>query len=101
MLFCFSSFWLLKVFRSNRPDVLCKKGGLRNSAKFLGKQVCQSVMVYACIFVSLRRLYSIPLDTRCKLNVYERFTLNPVSRGIHISNENQKHPYRCVLKGGL
>ena len=26
-----------KVFRSGRPEVFCKKGGLRNFAKFTGK----------------------------------------------------------------
>ena len=29
--------------RSSRPDVLCKKGVLRNFAKFTGKHLCQSL----------------------------------------------------------
>ena len=29
--------------RSNRPEVFCKKGILRNSAKFTGKHQCQSL----------------------------------------------------------
>ena len=31
-----------KTFRSSRPDVFCKKGFLRNFAKFPGKYLCQS-----------------------------------------------------------
>ena len=30
-----------KKVRSSRPDVLCKKGVLRNFAKFTGKHLCQ------------------------------------------------------------
>ena len=30
--------------RSSRPEVFCKKGALRNFAKFLGKHLCQSLM---------------------------------------------------------
>ena len=29
-------------YRSNRPEVFCKKGVLRSFAKFTGKQLCQS-----------------------------------------------------------
>ena len=29
--------------RSSRPDVFCKKGGLRNIAKLTGKHLCQSI----------------------------------------------------------
>ena len=29
-------------YRSSRPEVFCKKVGLRNFAKFTGKQLCQS-----------------------------------------------------------
>ena len=29
--------------RSNRPEVFCKKGVLRNFAKFTGKHLCQSL----------------------------------------------------------
>ena len=47
------SFWmviLLEIvwsarqrFRSSRPEVFCKKGVLRNLAKFTGKHLCQSL----------------------------------------------------------
>ena len=31
------------IFRSSRPEVFCKKGVLRNFAKFTGKHLCQSL----------------------------------------------------------
>ena len=34
---------ILKKPRSNRPEKFCKKGVLRNFAKFTGKHVCQSL----------------------------------------------------------
>ena len=33
------------MFRSSRLDVFCKKGVLRNSAKFTGKHLCQSLFL--------------------------------------------------------
>ena len=36
-------FLLLWRFRSSRPEVLCKKGVLRNFTKFTGKHLCQSL----------------------------------------------------------
>ena len=37
-----SHLLMLKV-RSSLPDVFCKKGALRNFAKFTGKHLCQSL----------------------------------------------------------
>ena len=31
------------IFRSSRPEELCKKGVLENFAKFTGKHLCQSL----------------------------------------------------------
>ena len=31
------------IYRSSRPEVFCKKGVLRNFAKFTGKHLCQSL----------------------------------------------------------
>ena len=31
------------MYRSSRPEVFCKKGVLRNFAKFTGKHLCQSL----------------------------------------------------------
>ena len=31
------------IYRSSRPEMFCKKGVLRNFAKFTGKHLCQSL----------------------------------------------------------
>ena len=36
--------------RSRRPAVFCKKGVVRNFAKFTGKQLCQSLFLMAQVF---------------------------------------------------
>ena len=37
------------LLRSSRPEVFCKKGVLRNFAKFTGKHLCQSLFFkYSC-----------------------------------------------------
>ena len=35
--------WHRRIFRSNHREVFCKKGALRNSAKFTWKHLCQSL----------------------------------------------------------
>ena len=43
-LICFNEYFLkISLSRSSRPEVFCKKGVLRNFAKFTGKQLCQSL----------------------------------------------------------
>ena len=37
------SCWLLRCYKSSRPEVFYKKGVLRNFAKFTGKHLCQSL----------------------------------------------------------
>ena len=42
------SLWSVRLlekfsYRSNRPEVFCKKGILKNFAKILGKHLCQSL----------------------------------------------------------
>ena len=46
---------VIVINRSNRPDVFCKKGVLRNFTKFTGKHLCQSFFLNKV--ASLRRLY--------------------------------------------
>ena len=36
---------LLSLPRSNRPEVFCKKGVLRNFTKFTGKHLCQTLFL--------------------------------------------------------
>ena len=33
----------MPLFRSSRPELFCRKGALRNFAKFTGKHLCQSL----------------------------------------------------------
>ena len=43
--------WYSYMFRSSRPEVLCKKGILSNFAKFTEKDLCQSLFfnsMYYC-----------------------------------------------------
>ena len=35
--------FLIKLFRSSRPEVFCEKGVLKNFAEFTGKHLCQSL----------------------------------------------------------
>ena len=35
--------YVWQIFRSSRPEVFCKKGALKNFAKFTGKHLCQSL----------------------------------------------------------
>ena len=50
--------WKIKSCnRSSRPNVFCKKGALRNFAKFTGKNLCQSLLynkvpgLRVCVFL--------------------------------------------------
>ena len=40
---CLMQWWHYWTNRSSRPEVFCKKGVLRNFAKFTGKHLCQSL----------------------------------------------------------
>ena len=41
--YCCFSYIILLTGRSSRPEVLCRKGVLRNFAKFTGKHLCQNL----------------------------------------------------------
>ena len=52
-------FYYYFNFRSSRTEVFCKKGVLRNFAKFTGKQLCQSLFfnkAEACYFIKKEAL---------------------------------------------
>ena len=49
------------AYRSSRPEVFCKRGVLKNFAKFTGKQLCQSLFFNkvaggACNFIKKETL---------------------------------------------
>ena len=41
----FAYSFIVENIRSSRPEVFCKKGVLRNFAKFAGKHLCQSLFL--------------------------------------------------------
>ena len=45
-----------KVLRNSRTEVFCKKGVLKNFAKFTGKHLCQSFFFKDNYFVEHRRV---------------------------------------------
>ena len=58
----FSPVWVWSLVRSSHPEVFCKKGVLRNFAKFAGKHLCKSpffnkvagLRPKTCIFIKKR-----------------------------------------------
>ena len=57
--------------RSSRPEVFCKKGGLTNSAKFIGRHLCQSlflIKLQASGFIKKKRLAQVFSCEFCKIS---------------------------------
>ena len=69
-------------FRSSRPEVFCKKGVLRNFAKFTGKHLCQSLFFnkvaglwpLACNFIKKEILAQVFSREFCKISKNTFFT---------------------------
>ena len=75
-LFSYTNFQLRMLLsrniRSNRPEVLCKKGVLRNFVKFTGKQLCQSLFFNKVAGLRPATLLKKRLWHRCfPVNFYE------------------------------
>ena len=49
---------LFKVMQSSRPELFCKKGVLRNFAKFTGKHRCQSLFFDKVVGEILAQVFS-------------------------------------------
>ena len=60
---------ILFYFRSSRPEVLCKKGVLRNLTKFTGKHLCQGLTLFKksllrrCFLVNFVKFLRTPFFT--------------------------------------
>ena len=70
---CLAGFWIQlwnTRCRYSRPEVFCKKGVLRNFAKFTGKHMCQSF-----IFNKIAGWH------RCFLGDFEKFLKTPFLKG--------------------
>ena len=56
-------YFSVEKYRSSRPEVFCRKGVLRNFAKFTGKHLCQSLffnketlaLVFSCKFCEISK----------------------------------------------
>ena len=67
------------IYRSSRPEVFCKKGVLRNFAKFTGKHLCQRLFLNnvaglrpnACNFIEKETL---PLVFSCEFHEISKNT---------------------------
>ena len=79
-----------EIYRSRRPEVFCKKGVLRNFAKFTGKHLCQRLFfikkktlaqVFSCEFCEISKntfSYRAPLVAASKFSnssLLKKFTL--------------------------
>ena len=52
---CIIAKWI-NLFQKQSPDIFCKKGVLRNFAKFTGKHLYQSLQPKACNFIKKETL---------------------------------------------
>ena len=53
------------MLRSSRPEVFCKKGALKNFAKFTGKHLCQSLFFNKVVGLWPTTLFKKRLWHRC------------------------------------
>ena len=65
------------MLRSIRPDLFCKKGVLRNFAKFTGKHLCQSLFFNKVTGLSPATLLKKRLWHRCFLANFTKFLRTP------------------------
>ena len=66
-----------KGFRSSRPKVFCKKGVLRNFAKFTGKHLCQRLFFNKVAGLSPATLLKRSHWHRCFPVTFEKFLRTP------------------------
>ena len=78
---CFSGIGQCKiartVYRSSRPEVLCKKGVLRNFTKFTGKHLCQSLFFSKVAGLRPATLFKKRLWHRCFPVNFPKFLRTP------------------------
>ena len=71
------------ILRSSRPDVFCKKGVLKNFAKFTGKHLCQSLFFNrvaggACNFIKKESLAQVLSCEFCEISKSTFFYRTPL-----------------------
>ena len=95
---------LMSLFRNSRPEVFCKKGVLRNSAKVTGKHLCQSLFfkketltqVFSCEFCKISKntfFHRTPLEAASEYYFWliQRKLLKQVSTGMAIWDHPSVH----------
>ena len=65
-----SSGWLWSSDRSSRPEVSCKKGVLRNFAKFTGKHLCQSPFFNKFCEISKNTFFTERFSSTFSVSIY-------------------------------
>ena len=65
------------ISRSSRPEVICKKGVLRNFAKFIGKHLCQRLLFSKVAGLRPATLFKKGLWHRCFPVNFKKFLRTP------------------------
>ena len=92
---CFSGvqdLFKIKIKRSSLPEVFCKKGVLKDFAKFTGKHLCQSLFITACNFIKKEALAQVFSCEFCKNSKNIFFTDSAASRCILVPFELYGRP---------
>ena len=71
---------ILNLARSSRPEVFCKKGVLRNFAKFAGKHLCPR-LGHRCLPVNFAKFLGAPFFTE-----HLRWLLLPCFASLNITH---------------
>ena len=69
--------WPKVTYRSSHPEVFCKKGVLRNFAKFTGKHLCQSLFLNKVVGLRRATLLRKRLWHRCFPKNFAKFLRTP------------------------
>ena len=80
-LICIHSYLICIQFRRSRPEVFCKKGVLRNFAKFTGKHLCQGLFLNRVAGLSPATLLKQRLCHRCFPVNFAKFLRTNTSGG--------------------
>ena len=73
--------WILNRDRNSRPEVFCKKGVLKNFAKFSRKHLCQSLFfnkVEACNVIKIEALAQVFSIEFCEISEDTFFHRTPL-----------------------
>ena len=77
LLYLPSTILVTRLFRSSFPEVFCKKGVLRNFAKFTGKYLCQSLFFNKVVGLRPATLLKKRLKHRCFPVNFAKFLTTP------------------------